>query len=168
MLEGYVYCWRVQYAYERTDMQRDTLVASLADIDGAVKECPAWWKHIEIQPLPPISGILMSFRAKMLYDALVERDKNAKIRHFTVFLPSESSVQQNTNVKKDRIVSKVSLPPKKVLDNVIRQTYQGTMPEKNDISKAFSRGDYEDDDFYGKYFEPLYYDSLLLRAAAIT
>ena len=38
----YVYCWKVQAAYSLTDIQRQKLVSSLANISGAVKEYFSW------------------------------------------------------------------------------------------------------------------------------
>jgi hypothetical protein len=162
-MSEYVYCWRVQYAYKRTDFQRDTLVDSLAGVDGAVKECPAW-SFADINPPPPSGWPLISIdaRAATLYDALLQKALNVKNRYFKVLLPREPLLQQDANVKKDHFI-KALLPPSKMLQNVIRLTYEGEKPQKNDIPKAFLGDGNKNDDFYKEYFKPLYYDSLLLR-----
>ena len=44
-MSEYVHCWRVQYAYALTDIQRYNLVAALVSINGALKERESlWWR----------------------------------------------------------------------------------------------------------------------------
>jgi len=169
-ISEYVYCWRVRYAYNRTDEQRDNLLEALAGVDGAVKECFAW-EVVKIQPPPPLADPFFSIRAGMMYDALLQKAVNEKNhqaikenkRPIKIFLPREVPLQQAVNVIKASSVNNVLIPPSKVLRNVIRLTYEGEKPEKNDIPRAFSEYGYKDDNFYKKHFEPLYLDSLQLR-----
>jgi len=122
-LSEYVRAWRVQFAYDLTDILRDKLLASLGGIDDAVKECGVWWPITA--PSMSMGGPLtrINFRADALYDALL---------HPTVDYPP---------------------PPKLLLLEAFRLTYEGERPEAKD----------GDDYFLQDHFRVLYLDSLLLR-----
>ena len=128
-LSEYVRAWRVQHAYDLTDILRDKLLASLGGIDGAVKECNVWWPITA--PSMSIGGPLtrINFRADALYNSLLRP---------TVDYPP---------------------PPKLLLLEALRLTYEGERPEAKDLPGTFPG----DDHFLQDHFRPLYLDSLLLR-----
>jgi len=97
-LSEYVRAWRVQHAYDLTDILRDKLLASLGGIDGAVKECNVWWPITA--PSMSIGGPLtrINFRADALYNSLLRP---------TVDYPP---------------------PPKLLLLEALRLTYEGERP----------------------------------------
>lgn len=53
--------------------------------------------------------------------------------------------------------------PSSLLQNVIRETYQGERPEIDEVVRKFPGDEY----FYKNHFWPLYLDSLLLRRADV-
>jgi hypothetical protein len=142
-MSEYIRYWKVQFAYNLTDETRDSLVSSLEAIDGAIKECTGWWVVTTAQPVPKRWSLLSIIsRATDLYDSLM---------HPTVEFPP---------------------PPKLLLSDVIRVTYQGERPDMGGLSGIFP----EDIDFLAqknkflrslKHFMPLYFDSLLLRRADV-
>jgi len=136
-MSEYVYCWRVQYAYNRTDIQRENLVESLAGVNGAIEECPVW-ESIETPPPPSDFGpyTVILFRAATLHEAL-----------------SQPAYDEEGHVTETWDRSQI------VLKDVIRRTYEGQKPEKEAILRTPLDGDY----FYRVHFWPLYLDSLLLR-----
>ena len=128
-----VCCWRIQVAYNLTDIQQARLVQSLAGVNGAITECLGWGMAKAPAPPPSIKAFtFVNLRALMLHKALLQ----------PVFDGDGCSVN-----------------PEIVLRIVINETYEGERPEMTKLPQAFPGDDF----FYSEHFWPLYLDSLLLR-----
>ncbi len=110
-MSEYVCCWRVQYAYDLTDIQRYKLVASLAGINGAVQEFFSWSLVTTPQfySVSPSADILL--KGTVLHSSLVEL--------------SATDIAQVRGI----------------LGNVITYTYEGERPEKDGLPDAFPGDD---------------------------
>lgn len=125
-MSEYVCCWRVQYAYDLTDIGRYKLVSSLAAIDGAVQEYFSW-RLVDTPTLYSVSPSAdMLLRGTVLYSSLVK-------------LTDEAAYQARG-----------------ILRDVIMSTYEGERPEKDSLPDAFpGDASFLEEHFRSLYLESL-------------
>lgn len=110
-MSEYVYCWRVQDAYDLTGIGREKLVASLAGISGAIQEYFSWGlvTTSSLSSVSPSADLLL--RASLLHGALL------------------------------KLADKEAHQARGILRDVIMTVYEGERPDMDDLPDVFPGDD---------------------------